>query len=65
MSDKGNYEQVAVVSGKKGQCGDKNYPDIYVRLEDYEVLQWIYKEAFGCSPGREPTVSELSIFRRN
>ena len=63
MSDERYYEQVAVVSGKKGQCGTKNYPDIYVRLGDYEVLKWIYKETFGSSPGRDPTDLELSLLK--
>ena len=41
------YEQVAVVSGGFGSCGNTEFPGIYVRLEDYQVLRWIYRVAFG------------------
>ena len=41
------YEQVAIVSGGFGSCGNNQFPGIYVRLEDYKVLRWIYRIAFG------------------
>ena len=41
------YEQVALVSGGFGRCGNTEFPGIYVRLEDYQVLRWIYRVAFG------------------
>ena len=39
------YTQVGVVSG--GVCKNIEKPSIYGRLEDYEVLQFIYRNAFG------------------
>ena len=39
------YTQVGVVSG--GDCENIEKPSIYGRLEDYEVLQFIYQNAFG------------------
>lgn len=39
--------QVGVVRGTSGECGDRNFPDIYGRLENYEILNWIYRIAFG------------------
>ena len=41
------YEQVAIVSGGFGSCGNNQFPGIYVRLEDFEVLSWIKRIAFG------------------
>ena len=38
-------QQVGVVSG--GLCKQMDKPSVYGRLEDYEVLQFIYKNAFG------------------
>ena len=49
------YEQVAIVSGGFGSCGNTEFPGIYVRLEEYQVLRWIYRVAFGkrlTKPGR-------------
>ena len=46
-SDEPFYEQVAIVSGGFGSCGSTEFPGIYVRLEDYQVLRWIYRVAFG------------------
>ena len=51
------YEQVAIVSGGFGSCGNNQFPGIYVRLEDYKVLRWIYRIAFGkrlSRPSRRP-----------
>lgn len=42
-----HYVQVGVVRGTSGECGDRNFPDIYARLEDFEVLNWLYSLAFG------------------
>ena len=38
---------MAIVSGGFGSCGNTVFPGIYVRLEDYQVLRWIYRVAFG------------------
>ena len=44
-SENWKYTQVGVVSG--GVCKNIEKPSIYGRLEDYEVLQFIYQNAFG------------------
>lgn len=33
--------------GANGECGSADFPDIYARLEDYEILSWIYQNVFG------------------
>jgi len=33
--------QVAIVHGGVGACGDSRYPDIYVRLDDPEIFNFI------------------------
>merc|ERR1712062_809651 len=35
------YELVGVSVARRGSCGSIEYPGIYVRLEDYNVLDWI------------------------
>ena len=55
------YEQVAIVSGGFGDCGSTEFPGIYVRLEDYQVLSWIYRVAFGQRlprPNTTPSVGQ-------
>ena len=42
-----HHVQVGVLRGGIGECGDENFPDIYIRLEDHDVLSWINKIAFG------------------
>ena len=42
-----HHVQVGVVRGGIGECGDVNFPDIYIRLDDHEILSWIYRVAFG------------------
>ena len=41
------YEQIAIVGGGVGPCGSNIFPGIYTRLDDFEVLDWVYKTAFG------------------
>ncbi len=40
------YEQIGIVQGGVGKCGSRDFPSIYVRLENEEVLNFI-KEATG------------------
>ena len=42
-----HYVQVGIVQGSAGECGSKRFPDIYARLDDYNVLSFIKKTAFG------------------
>lgn len=42
-----HYIQVGVVRGTSGECGDNNFPDIYGRLENFDILSWINRFAFG------------------
>ncbi len=37
------YVQVGVVHGTAGRCGDRNFPDIYSRLSDERVLDFVRK----------------------
>ena len=41
------YVQVGIYQGVAGECGNKRFPGIYARLDDYDVLNFIYKTAFG------------------
>ena len=41
------HVQVGVVTGAVGRCGNRDFPQIYSRLEDSEVLDWVKKVAFG------------------
>jgi secreted trypsin-like serine protease len=43
--------QVALVHGGVNKCGDANFPGIYTRLEDSEVLDFIHQIVFGKRPG--------------
>ena len=51
--------QIGIVQGGAGQCGNERFPGVYARLDDYDVLSFIYKKAFGknldlpSSPGKE------------
>ena len=38
--------QQAVVHGSKSQCDGKRYPSIFVRLDNSEVLPWIFENVF-------------------
>ena len=59
------YEQIAIVGGGIGSCGSNTFPGIYTRLDDFEVLDWVYKTAFertlshpsATDPQRTPTIS--------
>ena len=35
------------MQGGAGACGSQIFPGIYARLDDYDVLNFIYKTAFG------------------
>ena len=47
LSKPSHYVQVGIVQGSAGECGNERFPGIYVRLDDYDVLSFIYKTAFG------------------
>ena len=36
-----------------GQCGNKDFPNIYARLEDKEILNWIKNVAGIETPGAD------------
>ena len=40
------YRQIGIVQGGAGACGSQIFPGIYARLDDYDVLSFIYKTAF-------------------
>ena len=35
------------MQGGAGPCGNDIFPGIYARLDDHDVLSFIYKKAFG------------------
>merc|ERR1712223_1891025 len=41
--------QKAVVHGSRHSCDGSRFPPIFVRLDDYDVLSWVYEVAF---PGK-------------
>ena len=41
--------QQAVVHGSRSQCDGTRYPSIFVRLDNSEVLPWIFENVF---PGK-------------
>ena len=43
----GYHIQVGVVHGAVGDCGDRVFPGIFVRIEDRDVLSFINRLAFG------------------
>ena len=42
-----HYLQVGIVHGGGGDCGNERFPGVYARLDDFDVLSFIYKIAFG------------------
>ena len=40
-SEENKYVQIGIVSGGIGQCGDPNFPGVYVRLENKLALSFI------------------------
>ena len=40
------YVQLGIVQGGVNVCGDKLFPDIYTRIEDPEVFNFIQRTAF-------------------
>ena len=46
-SNPSRYRQIGIVQGSAGPCGNDIFPGIYARLDDYDVLNFIYKTAFG------------------
>ena len=47
VSNPSYYVQVGIVQGSAGDCGNERFPEVYARLDDYDVLSFIYKTAFG------------------
>ena len=47
MSNPSHYVQVGIVQAGAGECGNDRFPGVYVRLDDYDVLSFIYNTAFG------------------
>ena len=43
--DENKYIQIALVHGAVGECGDRNFPAIYVRLDDPEIFSFIQTAA--------------------
>ena len=41
------HVQVGIVQGGAGECGNEKFPGLYARLDDHDVLNFIYKTAFG------------------
>ena len=41
------HVQVGIVQGSAGECGNDRFPGIYARLDNYDVLNFIRKTAFG------------------
>ena len=41
------YVQVGVVQGSAGECGNERFPGLYARLDNFDVLSFIRKTAFG------------------
>jgi len=50
-ADPPRYMQIGVLFGGVGQCGNKDFPNIYARLEDEEILNWIKVNAGIKTPG--------------
>jgi len=42
--------QVGVVHGGAGACGDERFPDIYVRLDSWEIFNFIRETLSGKPP---------------
>jgi hypothetical protein len=53
--DSGKFIQIATVSNGVGECGDDEYPGIYVRLTDPSVLSFIMSTI----QGEGGTISDL------
>ena len=47
LSNPPRYVQVGIVQGGAGECGNERFPGLYARLDDYDVLSFIKKTAFG------------------
>ena len=47
LSNPSHYVQIGIVQGGAGQCGNERFPGVYARLDDHDVLDFIYKTAFG------------------
>ncbi len=37
------YEQVGIVQGGVSECGDEDYPGVFVRVGDREILNFIQR----------------------
>ena len=40
-ADPPHYMQIGVLFGGVGECGNKDFPNIYARLEDKDILNWV------------------------
>ncbi len=56
------WVQVGLVHGAVGECASLDFPGIYVRLEDKEVLDFIKLVAFGIRS--KPLIRATSTTRR-
>jgi secreted trypsin-like serine protease len=56
--EEGKYIQIATVEGGVGNCGDKDYPGIFVRLAHPSIWKFIYSTIKG-----EMLVCELLPFQ--
>ena len=47
--DKGNkrFLLIGAVRGSANECSDLEFPSLFARLEDYEILKFVRKQAFG------------------
>ena len=41
------HVQVGIVQGGAGECGNEKFPGLFARLDNHDVLNFIYKTAFG------------------
>ena len=54
------YVQVGVVHGGIGECGSKNFPGIYARIEDEDNLNFI-RQAIGLREYKSTIQHHLSL----
>ena len=62
------YRQIGIVQGGAGPCGNDIFPGIYARLDDYDVLSFVYKTAFGKNidspkPSGKYVLNWMQLFR--
>ena len=59
-SEREHFEQIAVVQGGIGACGDRDIPGIYARLRDPGVFAFITQKAAFDFGTRESVVRETA-----